>query len=99
MWLDFYMITTLISGIVLTILGYLLCGMHIPQRENTRKLRTARAILAASYFILSIPAYVEFLSKNSLFPSSFLTQLSEVIAALEVIEVKGVNDDTQKMKE
>ena len=26
------------------------------------------------------------------------TQLSEVIAALEVIEVKGVNDDTQSMK-
>ena len=25
------------------------------------------------------------------------TQLSEVIAALEVIEVKGVNDDTQSM--
>ena len=42
---------------------------------------------------------MDFLSKNSLFPSSFLTQLSEVIAALEVIEVKGVNDDTQKMKE
>lgn len=65
MWLDFYMIATLISGIVLTILGYLLCGIHIPQREDTRKLRTARAILAASYFILSIPAYVEFLTKNN----------------------------------
>jgi hypothetical protein len=26
------------------------------------------------------------------------TQLSEVIAAFEVIEVKGVNDDTQSMK-
>ena len=27
-----------------------------------------------------------------------ITQLSEVIASLEVIEVKGVNDDTQSMK-
>ena len=26
------------------------------------------------------------------------TQLSEVITALEVIEVKGVNDDTRKMR-
>lgn len=65
MWLDFYMIVTLVSGIVLTILGYLLCGIHIPQREDMRKLRTARAILAASYFILSIPAYVEFLTESS----------------------------------
>ncbi len=65
MWLDLYMILTLVSGIVLTILGYLLCGIHIPQREDTHKLRTARAILAASYFILSIPAYVELLTESS----------------------------------
>lgn len=51
MWLDFYMFLTLASGIALAVLGWQLCSIHIPHREDTHRLRTARAILAASYFI------------------------------------------------
>lgn len=57
MWLDFYMFLTLASGIALAVLGWQLCSIHIPHREDTHRLRTARAILAASYFILAIPAF------------------------------------------
>ena len=59
MWLDFYMFLTLASGIALAVLGWQLCSIHIPHREDTHRLRTARAILAASYFILAIPAFCE----------------------------------------
>lgn len=59
MRIDIYMFITLISAIALTILGFQLCGVHIPHKEETRRLRTARVILAASYFILAVPAYAE----------------------------------------
>ena len=42
--------------LALAVLGWQLCSIHIPHREDTHRLRTARAILAASYFILAIPA-------------------------------------------
>ena len=59
MKIDIYMFITLISAIALTILGLQLCAVHIPHKEETRRLRTARIILAASYFILTVPAYTE----------------------------------------
>lgn len=59
MQIDIYMFITLISAIALTILGFQLCGVHIPRKEETHRLRTARVILAASYFILAVPAYAE----------------------------------------
>ena len=59
MQIDIYMFITLISAIALTILGFQLCGVHIPRKGETRRLRTARVILAASYFILAVPAYAE----------------------------------------
>lgn len=59
MRIDIYMFITQISAIALTILGFQLCGVHIPRKEETRRLRTARIILAASYFILAVPAYAE----------------------------------------
>lgn len=59
MKIDIYMLITLISAIALTILGFQLCGVHIPRKEDTCKLRMARIILAASYFILAVPSYAE----------------------------------------
>lgn len=59
MWLDFYMLVTLMSGVALTVLGWQLCSIHIPRKADMHRLRTARAILAASYFILAIPAFCE----------------------------------------
>lgn len=59
MRIDIYMFITLISAIALTILGFQLCGVHIPRKKETRRLRTARVILSASYFILAVPAYAE----------------------------------------
>lgn len=40
MWLDFYMFLTLASGIALAVLGWQLCSIHIPHREDTHRLRT-----------------------------------------------------------
>lgn len=54
MWLDFYMFLTLASGIALAVWGWQLCSIHIPHREDTHRLRTARAILAASYFRVNV---------------------------------------------
>lgn len=54
------MFITLISAIALTILGFQLCGVHIPRKEETHRLRMACVILAASYFILAVPAYADF---------------------------------------
>ena len=62
MWLDFYMFVTLAAGIALAVLGWQLCSIHIPRGEDTHRLRTARAILAASYFILAAPAFCELLN-------------------------------------
>lgn len=59
MRIDIYMFITLISAIALTILGFQLCGVRIPRKKETCRLRTARVILAASYFILAVPAYAE----------------------------------------
>ncbi len=59
MQIDIYMFITLISAIALTILGFQLCGVHILRKEETCKLRMARIVLAASYFILAVPSYAE----------------------------------------
>ncbi|WP_036617954.1 hypothetical protein [Bacteroides caccae] len=60
MRINIYMFITLISAIALTILGFQLCGVHIPRKEETHRLRMACVILAASYFILAVPAYADF---------------------------------------
>ena len=53
MWLNIYTLVTVVSAIILTAFGFQLCGVDISRKEETRKLRTSRAILTASYFILA----------------------------------------------
>lgn len=59
MWVDPYMFVTLASGIALIAFAGQLCGIYIPYGEETSKLRIARAILAVSYLILSVPPFLE----------------------------------------
>ena len=48
MWLNIYTLVTVVSAIILTAFGFQLCGVDISRKEETRKLRTSRAILTAS---------------------------------------------------
>lgn len=61
MWLNIYTLVTVVSAIVLTAFGFQLCGVDISRKEETRKLRTSRAILTASYFILAGATVAELL--------------------------------------
>ena len=61
MWLNIYTLVTIVSAIILTAFGFQLCGVDISRKEETRKLRTSRAILTASYFILAGATIAELL--------------------------------------
>lgn len=61
MWLNIYTLVTVVSAIILTAFGFQLCGVDISRKEETRKLRTSRAILTASYFILAGATVAELL--------------------------------------
>ena len=61
MWLNIYTLVTVVSAIILTAFGFQLCGVDISRKEETRKLRTSRAILTASYFILAGATIAELL--------------------------------------
>ena len=61
MWLNIYTLVTIVSAIILTAFGFQLCGVDISRKKETRKLRTSRAILTASYFILAGATVAELL--------------------------------------
>ena len=61
MWLNIYTLVTVVSAIILTAFGFQLCGVDISRKKETRKLRTSRAILTASYFILAGATVAELL--------------------------------------
>ena len=61
MWLNIYTLVTVVSAIILTAFGFQLCGVDISRKKETRKLRTSRAILTASYFILAGATIAELL--------------------------------------
>ena len=64
MQLGLFLILSLTSAIALTLLGLQLWGIHIPRKEETCKLRTARAILSVAYLILAASAYTVFFCKT-----------------------------------
>lgn len=55
-----YIILTFASAVAMTLLGYMLLGIRIRSEERMVKLRVARLILAISYFMLAVPAYLEY---------------------------------------
>lgn len=57
---DLYISITFASAIVLSILGCVLFGISIRAEERTVNLRFSRGLLSLAYFMLALPAYIEF---------------------------------------
>lgn len=53
-----YIFLSFVSGIVVTTLGLVLCLVRIEPNEDNLKIRIARWILVASYFLLSVPDWL-----------------------------------------
>lgn len=50
--MDMYLLLSFASGVAITTLAFILLLVRIEPDEESRKIRFARAILAASYFCL-----------------------------------------------
>ncbi|MGI6048393.1 MAG: helix-turn-helix domain-containing protein [Petrimonas sp.] len=57
---DLYISVTFASAIVLSILGFMLLGIRIKVEERTVNLRLSRGLLSLAYFMLALPAFIEF---------------------------------------
>ena len=57
---DLYISITFSIAIVLTILGLMLLGIRIRIEERTVNLRLARVFLSMAYFMLALPAFIEY---------------------------------------
>ena len=55
---DPYIFLSFVSGIAVTTLGLVLCLVRIEPNEDSVKIRTARVILALSYFLLAVPDWL-----------------------------------------
>ncbi len=60
MYFSPYITLNFTSAVVMTLLGYMLLGIHIRRDGKMAKLRVARLILALSYFVLAVPSYMEY---------------------------------------
>lgn len=80
MVLNPYIFLSFVSGVALTTLGVVLCLVRIDSGEDTVKIRVARAILAASYFLLAFP---DWLSINGLNDSGDITTATIVSVAIQ----------------
>lgn len=60
-----YILLTSAAAVVMLMLGCMLLVIRIPREERTAKLRVARLCLALSYFILSIPHFIECCCKTN----------------------------------
>ena len=70
------------SGIVVTTLGLVLCLMRIEPNEDNLKIRIARWILVASYFLLSVPDWLNIYGANDSGDKTAATIVAASIQAL-----------------
>lgn len=80
MVLNPYIFLSFVSGVAVTTLGVVLCLVRIDPGEDTVKIRVARAILAASYFLLAFP---DWLNINGLNDYGDLTAATIVSVAVQ----------------
>ena len=73
--MDIYSSLSFVSGVAITTLAVVLLLVRIEPDEESRKLRTARLILAMSYFLLTIPDWLNIYGLND----------SEDIAAATIV--------------
>ena len=70
------------SGIVVTTLGLVLCLVHIEPNEDNLKIRIARWIMVASYFLLSVPDWLNIYGANDSEDKTAATIVAASIQAL-----------------
>ena len=75
--MDIYSSLSFVSGVAITTLAFILLLVRIEPDEESRKIRFARAILAASYFLLAVPDWLNIYGLND----------SEDIAAATIVSV------------
>ncbi len=73
--MDIYSSLSFVSGVAITTLAVVLLLVRIEPDEESRKIRFARAILAASYFLLAVPDWLNIYGLND----------SEDIAAATIV--------------
>ena len=62
--MDMYLLLSFASGVAITTLAFILLLVRIEPDEESRKIRFARAILAASYFLLAVPDWLNIYRLN-----------------------------------
>ena len=62
--MDMYLPLSFASGVVITTLAFISLLVRIEPDEESRKIRFARAILAASYFLLAVPDWLNVFGLN-----------------------------------
>lgn len=77
-----YIFLSFVSGVAVTTLGIVLCLVRIESNEDSRKIRMARLILAASYFILSVPDWLNMSGANDAGDKTAATIVSASIQSL-----------------
>lgn len=77
-----YIFLSFVSGVVVTTLGIVLCLVRIEPNDDNRKIRISRLILAASYFLLSIPDWLNMSGANDAGDKTAATIVSASIQSL-----------------
>ena len=79
---DPYIFLSFVSGIAVTTLGVVLCLVRIEPGEDSFKIRMARVILAASYFLLSVPDWLNMSGANDAEDKTAATIVSASIQSM-----------------
>lgn len=85
MYFKFYVFSALVYAVVVAVLGMQLCAIKIPRKKETYKLRVARRILSISYFILAIPAFIEFFRQEGYEDPRIVQLYTLIVIAYEAI--------------
>ena len=78
--MDMYLPLSFASGVAITTLAFILLLVRIEPGEESRKIRVARAILAASYFLLAVPDWLNVFGLND---SDDITAATIVSASIQ----------------
>lgn len=77
-----YIFLSFVSGVAVTTLGVVLCLIRIEANEDSKKIRVARLILALSYFLLSVPDWLNMSGANDSGDKTAATIVSASIQSL-----------------
>ena len=79
---NLYILIAFASAIALTVLGCILLGINIPYVDGSKKIRSARAILAGAYFVLALSGYLKLFDTSEI-DRLFLGSITISVAAYQ----------------